>query len=51
LHLWNEFEAFVLRIEWGSSLGGHNREDLDTLHVLLNIGAVDVADYRSAGDE
>jgi hypothetical protein len=51
LHFRNEFEAFVSRIEWGSRLGSHDRKNLDALHVLLNIGAIDVADHRAAGDE
>jgi hypothetical protein len=51
LHFGNEFEPFVLRIEWGSGLRGHDRENFDALHVLLDIGPVHVADDGPAGDE
>jgi hypothetical protein len=51
LHFRNHFEPLVLWIEGGSGLRGHDRENLDALHVLLNIGAVHVADDRAAGDE
>jgi hypothetical protein len=44
----DELEAFVARIQGGGGLGRHDRKDLDSLHVLLNVGTIDVADDGSA---
>jgi hypothetical protein len=47
----NEFQALVARIEGGGGLGRHDRQDLNPLHVLLDVGAIDVADHRAAVDQ
>jgi hypothetical protein len=49
--VWNEFYTLVSRIEGRGCLGGQDREDLDTLHVLLDIGAVDGPNDRSTWHE
>jgi hypothetical protein len=47
----NEFKSLVTRIERGGGLGRHDGEHLDAFHVLLNVGAIDVAHDRSTVDE
>jgi hypothetical protein len=47
----DEFYAFVLGIKWGSSLRRSDGENFDPLHVLLDVGAIDVANNRSTRDE
>jgi hypothetical protein len=49
--LGNEFEAFVSGIERGGGLGRHDGEDFNTFHVLLDVGAIDVANDWPTGDE
>jgi hypothetical protein len=44
----DELETFVARIQGRGGLGRHDREDFDSLHVLLNVGTIDVADDGSA---
>jgi hypothetical protein len=44
----DELEAFVARIQGGGGLGRHDRQNLDPLHVLFNVGAIDVAHDGSA---
>jgi hypothetical protein len=44
----NEFETFVARVEGRGALGRHDRQHLDALHVLLDVGAVDVAHHGAA---
>jgi hypothetical protein len=39
----NQFESFVTRIKRGGGLRRHDREHLDALHVLFDVGAIDVA--------
>jgi hypothetical protein len=46
----DELEAFVTRVEGGGGLGRHDRQHLYPLHVLLNVGAIDVANNGSAVD-
>ncbi len=47
----NEFESFVAWVKWGGALRRHYRKDLDTLHVLLDVRPIDVADHWPAGNE
>jgi hypothetical protein len=46
----DELEAFVTRVEGRGGLGRHDRKHLYTFHVLLNVGAIDVANDGSAVD-
>ena len=39
----DQLESFVTRVERRRGLGGHDRKDLDALHVLLDVGAIDGA--------
>ena len=49
LRLRNQFEALVARIERRRGLRRSHREDFNALHVLLDVGAVDIADHGSTG--
>jgi hypothetical protein len=51
LRLLNEFEALVARIDGRRRLGSGHREHFNTLHVLLNVGAIDVTYLGSTGNE
>jgi hypothetical protein len=44
----NKFNALVAWVEWRSGLGCHHREDLNALHILFDVSAIDVADDRPA---
>jgi hypothetical protein len=47
----NEFESLVTWIERGGGLGRHDGEHFNAFHVLLNVGAIDVAHDGTAVDE
>jgi hypothetical protein len=47
----DKFDALVAWVERRSGLGRHHREDLDALHVLFDVSAIDVADNRPARNQ
>jgi hypothetical protein len=47
----NQFKSLVTWIERGGGLGRHDRQNLNAFHVLLNVGAVDVAYDRTTVNE
>ena len=48
---WDQFDSLVTRVQRGRGLRRHNREHFHALHVLLDVRAIDVADYRTTGHE
>jgi hypothetical protein len=44
----NEFQTFVTRVDGRGGLGRHDGQHFDALHVLLDVGSVDVAHHGAA---